>query len=70
MFSIDYLIGEPVYLHRGLGERIVAELVGKLRAIGAKKCIVSPEAENTASNKALKANGFTISKGDYVLKLR
>ena len=69
VFSIDYLIGEPEYLRRGLGTRIVAELVSKLRAIGAKKCIVSPEPEDIASNRVLEANGFLLRNGDFVLEL-
>ena len=69
VFSIDYLIGEPEYLKRGLGTRIVTELVNKLRAIGAKKCIVSPEPENIASTRVLKANGFILNNRDYVLEL-
>ena len=61
--------GEPKYLRRGLGNRIVAGLIGKLREIGAKRCIVSPESENIASRKALEANGFSLDNGDYVLEL-
>ncbi|MCL2167190.1 MAG: acetyltransferase [Clostridiales bacterium] len=69
VFSIDYLIGETEYLRRGLGKRIVAELMGKLRAIGAIRCIVSLEPDNIASRRVLEANGFTMRNGDYVLNI-
>jgi RimJ/RimL family protein N-acetyltransferase len=69
VFSIDYLIGEPEYLRRGLGAKIVTELISKLKAIGAKKCVVSPEPENIASNRVLEVNGFILNNEVYLLEL-
>lgn len=71
VYSIDYLIGEEAYLGKGYGKTIVQSLVEKI--IDEKSpdaIIVSPDAENTASCKALLANGFVYDteKEYYILK--
>jgi RimJ/RimL family protein N-acetyltransferase len=59
MFSIDYLIGEEDYLGRGYGKAIVKALVEQIkRQQPAAQIVVQPESENTASVRALLANGF------------
>lgn len=58
-YSIDYLIGEEAYLHKGLGKAIVLRLVEAIfRLKDAKRIIVQPEEENTNSRKTLLACGF------------
>jgi len=69
IFSIDYLIGEPDYLQRGFGKEMIARMIAMLRNIGAKTVIVEPERDNTASNRALEANGFIWNGADYHLEL-
>ena len=58
-YSIDYLIGEPDYLRKGLGKSIVLNLVNEIRKnTTAKKIIVQPESENKASRNTLLSVGF------------
>lgn len=58
-YSIDYLIGDPRYLRRGLGTRAVRLLAGEVFAQpDAQRVIVQLEAENTASCRTLRAAGF------------
>ena len=57
--SIDYLIGDPQYLRRGLGAQAVRLLTGEVFAKpDARRVIVRPEAENIASCRTLRAAGF------------
>ena len=70
IFSIDYLIGEPDYLRRGFGKEMIAQMLVMLRNAGAKTVIVEPEKDNTASNRALEANGFIWNGVDYHLELK
>lgn len=70
VFSIDYLIGEPVSLRQGYAKAIVSQLLEKLRTQGAKTVIVLPDQENTASNRTLQACGFQWDGQRYVLHLR
>ncbi len=59
LYSIDYLIGEPAFLGRGLGKQLVALLTGTVRSItGAKQIIVQPDEANLASCGVLLANGY------------
>lgn len=69
LFSIDYLIGEPDFLRRGFGKKIIFCLLDKLRHEGAKTIIVEPEQENTASCRALESVGFRYDGKDYVMNL-
>jgi len=70
IFSIDYLIGEPDYLRRGFGKEMIARMLIMLRNARAKTVIVEPERDNTASNRALEANGFIRNGAGYYLELR
>lgn len=70
-FSIDYFIGEEVYLQKGYGKMIVKLLVNEIECQYPKpKIIVQPENENIASCKTLLANNFTydIEKCYYILE--
>jgi predicted N-acetyltransferase YhbS len=67
MFSIDYLIGEPEYLHKGYGREMVRLLGEMLTKIGAKRVVVQPDKENASSCNVLEANGY-IYNGEYYMK--
>ena len=69
VFSIDYLLGEPAYLRRGLGREIVRLLTEKVRSRGAARIIVQPEPENSASRQVLEANGYIYNGEDFVKEL-
>lgn len=71
-YSIDYMIGEPEYLRRGIGKQIVAELTDKIKMHSdAKRIVVQPEPENKASCGLLLSCGFVLDaeKGIYVKQL-
>jgi len=68
-FSIDYLIGDPEYLHKGLGQKMIGMMIDKLRKKGAKTVVVRPDSKNTRSNRALEANGFVWNGNDHILEL-
>ncbi len=71
-YSIDYMIGESAYLKQGIGTCMVKALVEKIRHIpGAKRIIVQPEPENTASCHTLLACGFVFDAENtlYCLEL-
>ena len=59
--GIDYAIGEPTAIGRGLGTELIAALVREVRrhhpGCGV---IVDPDAENVASRRVLERNGFTL----------
>ena len=65
-FGIDYLIGEPDYLHKGYGREIVRKLNEMLFHLGAKRVLVMPDKENASSCKVLEANGYTYNGKYYV----
>jgi RimJ/RimL family protein N-acetyltransferase len=69
IFSIDYLVGEPECLRRGFGKAMIALMLERLRGIGADRVLVLPDAKNTASNRALEANGFSWDGERYILQL-
>lgn len=58
-YSVDYMIGEPKYLQKGYGKKILLLLIGEIsKQKDAKFIIVQPEAKNTASCKTLLSCGF------------
>jgi len=59
--GIDYGIGEPDCVGRGLGTALIAALVAHVRAErpGAS-IVVDPSAANAASCRVLEKNGFTL----------
>lgn len=58
-YSIDYLIGEPAYLGKKLGTRLVAALIDAVRRhADARLLLVQPEPQNRASCGALLSAGF------------
>jgi RimJ/RimL family protein N-acetyltransferase len=69
IYSLDYLIGEVEYLHRGFGKEILFQLLEKLRDIGAKTIIVQPEKENISSCRLLESCGFNFNGDEYVFEI-
>ncbi len=58
-YSIDYLIGDEMYLGKGYGKLIIKTLMEKISNYkNAKRIIVQPEKENISSCKSLESNGF------------
>lgn len=58
-FSIDYLIGNQVYLNKGYGKALVRLLTNTIEQKEHARCIiVQPDKENLPSNHVLLANGY------------
>jgi aminoglycoside 6'-N-acetyltransferase len=59
--GIDYAIGDPAAIARGLGTQLIAALVSEVRrhhpGCGV---IVDPDADNVASRRVLERNGFSL----------
>lgn len=53
---ITHMIAEPEYLRRGYAKAMIAQMLDRLRTLGAKTVIVLPDKENIASNRALIAS--------------
>ena len=71
-YSIDYMIGEPDYIRKGLGREIVFQLVEQIKKHpDAKRIVVEPDQENKASCGVLLSCGFVYDeKTDiYVMEL-
>lgn len=59
--GIDYAIGEPSSVGRGVGTALIAALVAHVRAQHPRGGIIAdPEASNGASRRILEKNGFTL----------
>lgn len=69
MYSIDYLIGEPEYLHKGLGQKMISKMLDMLRNKGIKTVVVKPDGDNGKSIRALEVNRFVWNGTDYILEL-
>lgn len=58
-YSIDYLIGEPEYLSKGLGREMIKQLLDIISSLpDAKRVIAQPEGDNAASCNTLLSAGF------------
>lgn len=71
-YSIDYMIGDPNFLGRGLSKTIVNELIAKIRLHpDANRVIVQPEPENVRSCGLLLSSGFRFDSQNeiYVMEL-
>lgn len=59
--GVDYAIGDPASVGRGLGTALVRTLVHRVRAASPHVAFVSdPDARNTASRRVLEKNGFRL----------
>ena len=59
--GIDYAIGEPACLGRGVGTATIAALVAEVqRHVPACGVLVDPDAANLASRAVLESNGFSL----------
>jgi RimJ/RimL family protein N-acetyltransferase len=66
-YSIDYLIGEEAYLGKGYGKRIVEHLVRKVfEDSDARKIIVQPDDDNSASRNTLLSVGFQLDEENNI----
>jgi len=71
-YSIDYMIGDPNFLGRGLSKTMICELIRKIRLHpNAKRVIVQPEPENIRSCGLLLSTGFQFDFRNeiYVMEL-
>jgi aminoglycoside 6'-N-acetyltransferase len=59
--GIDYALGEPTAIRRGLGTQLIAALVVEVRRHH-PGCgiVVDPDASNSASRRVLERNGFSL----------
>lgn len=72
-YSLDYLVGEPSYLRRGVAQSALANLTECIAAEpDAKRIIVQPDADNVASRGLLRISGFAYDEANdlFVLDLR
>jgi aminoglycoside 6'-N-acetyltransferase len=59
--GIDYAIGDPVRIGRGIGTAVVAALVRHVRERHSRAGVIAdPEAANIASRRVLEKNGFEL----------
>lgn len=59
--GIDYAIGDPTRIGRGLGTQLIDVLVGQIRQVHPGAGIVAdPDATNKASRRILEKNGFRL----------
>ncbi|MGI5897291.1 MAG: GNAT family N-acetyltransferase [Oscillospiraceae bacterium] len=69
-YSVDYLLGEPALLGRGLGRQMVQALI---EAVGcepdARRIIVQPDPENLRSCNTLRAAGFALDLQNRLYRL-
>ena len=57
--GIDYAIGDPAWVGRGVGTKLIAALVAEVRRRHPGAGILTePDAANTASRRVLEKNGF------------
>jgi aminoglycoside 6'-N-acetyltransferase len=57
--GIDYAIGNPALIGRGIGTRLIGALVAEIRSQHPSVGILTgPDASNTASRRVLEKNGF------------
>ncbi len=69
-FAVDYLIGEEIFLKKGVGSVIVQLLCQLIVSIEKPvQIIADPVAENADSIKLLERNGFILDKATGLYKL-
>ncbi len=71
-YSIDYMIGDGAYIHKGLGKKMVQALINLVQEKeDAQRIIVHPDENNKASCNTLLSLGFVFDEenGFYLLSL-
>jgi aminoglycoside 6'-N-acetyltransferase len=59
--GLDYAIGDPGYIGRGIGTELIAKLVVHIRRRHPRAGLIAdPEAANMASRRILEKNGFVL----------
>ncbi len=59
--GIDYAIGDPAAVGRGVGTELIGELLRTIRSVGHSGGVVAdPDASNVASRRVLEKNGFKL----------
>ena len=58
--GVDLFIGEPDYVHRGLGSTVLRQFVHEIvfRQLGASYCVIGPEIGNKIAIRAYEKAGF------------
>ena len=62
--GVDLFIGEPQYLHRGLGRHVIRRFLSEHVFIdpGVEVCVIGPEPKNVAAIRAYEKAGFRFFK--------
>lgn len=69
-YSVDYLLGDPALLGRGLGRQMVRELIEAVGCEpGARRIIVQPDPEKLCSCNTLRAAGFALDLQNRLYRL-
>lgn len=68
LYSIDYGIGEEIYLRKGIGKQIVQQLTQMVFLKENANCIaVQPDEKNEASRGTLVSSGYTLINDIFIL---
>ena len=67
--GLDLFIGDPEYLHRGLGRHVIRRFLSEHVFIdpGVEVCVIGPEPKNVAAIRAYEKAGFRFCKTIQVL---
>jgi len=68
-YELGYLIGEEIFLNKGLGKIIIKKLEDRVKEMGGKMLLADPSEENIPSIKVLTANGFQKVKDEDYRKM-
>jgi len=60
--GIDLSIGEATKLSKGIGTKVLAEFVSRLKGLGYQTIIIDPDADNHRAIRAYEKAGFSIIK--------
>ena len=60
--GVDIFIGEPAFLHRGLGPRILARFLDEVvwQTTGCRSCVAGPHPTNLVAIRAFEKAGFAV----------
>ncbi len=60
--GVDLFIGNPKFLHRGIGEQILNQFEKQILAPHFDWCLIDPEKDNVGAIKAFAKSGFKVCK--------